>query len=186
MWTTVTNDPFGEGFADKARSDLRNLQRELKTLYAKTAELSEKSESTAEKFEENQTVCEDLKVRYENIALNLIENLKSAENSDEDIEDVEAILAQVLILCSKFAGLNLRSIITSDLPNLEGLETINPELPIKRESKLLTNASIDNSVKSSDASSNYDSNETVVKPKDARSNVFVGTSEKVVELKAWY
>ena len=57
----------------------------MKALYAKNVELSEKSELTAEKFKENQTVCEDLKVRYKKFALNLIENLRSAENSGEDI-----------------------------------------------------------------------------------------------------
>ena len=74
MSTTVTNEPSGEGFADKARRDLCHLQRELKALYVKTAELSEKSELTAGNFGENQTVCEDLKVHNENLALNLIEN----------------------------------------------------------------------------------------------------------------
>ena len=137
MSTTVTNEPSGEGYADKARRDFWSLRRELKALYAKTVELSEKSELTAEKFKENQTVCEDLKIRHENVALSLIENLRSAENSREDIEDAEDILAQVRILCNKLAGLNPSSITPSDMPNLEGFETIKPDIYIKRESELL-------------------------------------------------
>ena len=49
------------------------------------------------------------------LAAALIENLSLSENSDDDVAEVEDGLASVLMLCSKFAGLNLSEVIPPDL-----------------------------------------------------------------------